>query len=144
MKNERKLLIFHTRIKWAKFYAILWLMEIKWRLWNHLLISLKQKGETTENISTMILEKSEKELIFKIAEGKHMTMLQWWLVYIIKKINHTAEFVACTNHLLNLVDVHASSVAAICYFFGCMEYLYFLFYFILFTNPILGCFNFNH
>lgn len=56
------------------------------------------------------------ELILKIAEDRQMIMLQSGqnsgVQERIKEIN-PKEFVACTNHSLNLDCVHAASVAVI-------------------------------
>ena len=96
---------------------------------------IETKGKTAENISTMILEKLEKDGIdiqncrgqaydnAAVMAGQHTGVQKR-----IKEINQKAEFVACTNHSLNLAGVHAASVAVNSItFFGCVERLFVFF-----------------
>ncbi|XP_069582652.1 zinc finger MYM-type protein 1-like [Ranitomeya imitator] len=90
------------------------------------------KGKTSESISTVILQQLEKYGIdiqncrgqaydnAAVMAGQHTGVQRR-----IKEINKKAEFVACTNHSLNLAGVHAASVAlSSVTFFGTVERLF--------------------
>ena len=90
---------------------------------------IEAKGKTAENIATMILEKLKNDGIdikncrgqaydnAAVMAGQHSGVQKR-----IKEINPKAEFVACTNHSLNLAGVHAASVAVNSVtFFGTVE-----------------------
>lgn len=96
---------------------------------------IETKGKTAENISMMILEKLEKDGIdIQNCRGQAydnaavMAGVHTGVQKRIKEINKKAEFVACTNHSLNLAGVHAASVAVNSVtFFGCVERLFVFF-----------------
>ena len=75
------------------------------------------KGKSAENISTMILEKLDKDRNdIQNCRGQAyddaavMAGLRTGVQKCIKEINKKAEYVACTNHSMNLAGVHAASV----------------------------------
>lgn len=96
---------------------------------------VETKGKTAEEITNMILMKLENDgLDIKncrgqaydnaaVMAGKHSGVQTR-----IKEINPNAEFVACTNHSLNLACLHAASTAIDSVtFFGTIEKLFSLF-----------------
>lgn len=96
---------------------------------------VETKGKTAEEITNMILTKLENDgLDIKncrgqaydnaaVMAGKHSGVQTR-----IREINPNAEFVACTNHSLNLACLHAASTAIDSItFFGTIEQLFSLF-----------------
>ena len=96
---------------------------------------IETKGKSAANISTMVLEKLEKDGIdIQNCRGQAydnaavMAGLHTGVQKRIKEINEKAEFVACTNHSLNLAGVHAASVSVNSVtFLGCVERLFVFF-----------------
>ena len=99
--HSTALLMFPIRIKRAKFYTMLWSMKIKWRLWNHFSISLKQKVKVPRIFKRWFWKNQRNtEMIFKIVEGKHIMILQWWLVCILVFRNVSRKVIKKHNLLL--------------------------------------------